>query len=133
MCVELFRYFFHCFVDNRHLHRHTPSYPTRRSTDLMRPTGIGRSRCRREPAGTGCESTDHIGSPRHLAATPRPRVPQQESVAVLAFLRVHLPARSEEHTSELQSLMRISYAVFCLTQTKHTHTVDTLKKAILEH
>src|SRR3546814_5627742 len=25
-----------------------------------------------------------------------------------------LPARSEEHTSELQSLMRISYAVFCL-------------------
>src|SRR3546814_4171063 len=28
--------------------------------------------------------------------------------------------RSEEHTSELQSLMRISYAVFCLTKTKHT-------------
>src|SRR3546814_7420221 len=27
---------------------------------------------------------------------------------------VHDPARSEEHTSELQSLMRISYAVFCL-------------------
>src|SRR3546814_10208180 len=27
------------------------------------------------------------------------------------------PARSEEHTSELQSLMRISYAVFCLKQT----------------
>src|SRR3546814_10486281 len=26
----------------------------------------------------------------------------------------HRPARSEEHTSELQSLMRISYAVFCL-------------------
>src|SRR3546814_8782227 len=26
----------------------------------------------------------------------------------------HLPLRSEEHTSELQSLMRISYAVFCL-------------------
>src|SRR3546814_9942588 len=30
--------------------------------------------------------------------------------------------RSEEHTSELQSLMRISYAVFCLKkQTNHTH------------
>src|SRR3546814_3827655 len=28
--------------------------------------------------------------------------------------------RSEEHTSELQSLMRISYAVFCLKQTKST-------------
>src|SRR3546814_9460784 len=33
--------------------------------------------------------------------------------------------RSEEHTSELQSLMRISYAVFCLkktTQNKHSYT-----------
>src|SRR3546814_3395246 len=35
-----------------------------------------------------------------------------------------LRSRSEEHTSELQSLMRISYAVFCLkkkNQTQHTH------------
>src|SRR3546814_4601779 len=31
-------------------------------------------------------------------------------------------ARSEEHTSELQSLMRISYAVFCLKKKKPTHT-----------
>src|SRR3546814_5497327 len=30
--------------------------------------------------------------------------------------------RSEEHTSELQSLMRISYAVFCLKKKKHTLT-----------
>src|SRR3546814_3532718 len=30
--------------------------------------------------------------------------------------------RSEEHTSELQSLMRISYAVFCLTKKKQKHT-----------
>src|SRR3546814_9682200 len=29
------------------------------------------------------------------------------------------PWRSEEHTSELQSLMRISYAVFCLKKKKH--------------
>src|SRR3546814_4017253 len=29
--------------------------------------------------------------------------------------------RSEEHTSELQSLMRISYAVFCLNKYKHNH------------
>src|SRR3546814_2012663 len=38
--------------------------------------------------------------------------------------RGHATERSEEHTSELQSLMRISYAVFCLKkkkkQTKHT-------------
>src|SRR3546814_4874645 len=30
-------------------------------------------------------------------------------------------ARSEEHTSELQSLMRTSYAVFCLTKTNTVH------------
>src|SRR3546814_5901359 len=31
-------------------------------------------------------------------------------------------ARSEEHTSELQSLMRLSYAVFCLTKTSRKQT-----------
>src|SRR3546814_2157739 len=33
-------------------------------------------------------------------------------------------ARSEEHTSELQSLMRISYAVFCLTKKTKTKQPD---------
>src|SRR3546814_10786883 len=33
-------------------------------------------------------------------------------------------ARSEEHTSELQSLMRISYAVFCLKKKKTKHTTN---------
>src|SRR3546814_7145623 len=33
--------------------------------------------------------------------------------------------RSEEHTSELQSLMRISYAVFCLKKKKITYTTHT--------
>src|SRR3546814_5595826 len=32
----------------------------------------------------------------------------------LAELAARIPSKSEEHTSELQSLMRISYAVFCL-------------------
>src|SRR3546814_1229535 len=32
--------------------------------------------------------------------------------------------RSEEHTSELQSLMRISYAVFCLTKTKYKQRLE---------
>src|SRR3546814_8328302 len=44
-----------------------------------------------------------------------------------AFLGAFFPpdfVRSEEHTSELQSLMRISYAVFCLKNKK-----QTLKKA----
>src|SRR3546814_1104660 len=38
--------------------------------------------------------------------------------------------RSEEHTSELQSLMRISYAVFCLKKKKHlkTHNIPTTKQ-----
>src|SRR3546814_9058981 len=35
--------------------------------------------------------------------------------------------RSEEHTSELQSLMRISYAVFCLKKKKHNSTKQTPK------
>src|SRR3546814_3542660 len=34
--------------------------------------------------------------------------------------------RSEEHTSELQSLMRISYAVFCLKKKKFTQTHTTI-------
>src|SRR3546814_1286897 len=35
-----------------------------------------------------------------------------------------VPGRSEEHTSELQSLMRISYAVFCLKKKKHRMSLD---------
>src|SRR3546814_2589905 len=38
------------------------------------------------------------------------------------------PTRSEEHTSELQSLMRISYAVFCLNKKKHMKPHHTLIK-----
>src|SRR3546814_1350394 len=43
--------------------------------------------------------------------------------------------RSEEHTSELQSLMRISYAVFCLKKKKttHTHKTTTLSPYTHEH
>src|SRR3546814_9766048 len=36
-----------------------------------------------------------------------------------SFIERPSPDRSEEHTSELQSLMRISYAVFCLKKKKH--------------
>src|SRR3546814_7528133 len=41
----------------------------------------------------------------------------------------HVADRSEEHTSELQSLMRISYAVFCLKNKKKTKNNNN-KKAI---
>src|SRR3546814_8954206 len=48
-----------------------------------------------------------------------------DDLGVVVAVQV-LAERSEEHTSELQSLMRISYAVFCLkkkttTNQKHTH------------
>src|SRR3546814_7769794 len=46
-------------------------------------------------------------SPRH------PRKPNPPGA-------VHVERRSEEHTSELQSLMRISYAVFCLKKKQNT-------------
>src|SRR3546814_7230126 len=39
------------------------------------------------------------------------------------FFAAALPLRSEEHTSELQSIMRISYAVFCLKKKKYTQVL----------
>src|SRR3546814_2715426 len=39
--------------------------------------------------------------------------------------------RSEEHTSELQSLMRISYAVFCLKKKQHKNIIETVIQYIL--
>src|SRR3546814_9945504 len=48
--------------------------------------------------------------------SPRPSLPM---LMPLAGTRVSM--RSEEHTSELQSLMRISYAVFCLKQKNKTN------------
>src|SRR3546814_4602864 len=56
---------------------------------------------------------------------------RDQALAVLAGLVSHsfdqnIEGRSEEHTSELQSLMRISYAVFCLKKkTKDTTPVHT--------
>src|SRR3546814_9735433 len=40
-------------------------------------------------------------------------------VLVVSLFVLQLTGRSEEHTSELQSLMRISYAVFCLKKKKN--------------
>src|SRR3546814_10100569 len=45
---------------------------------------------------------------------PRPRFTWNASASAPIGLYRLTPMRSEEHTSELQSLMRISYAVFCL-------------------
>src|SRR3546814_5170388 len=65
-----------------------------------------------------------------LPARVADEVPDHEEVAGEAHLGDHaqlVAERSEEHTSELQSLMRISYAVFCLKKKRNTssHTKTT--------
>src|SRR3546814_8765710 len=45
------------------------------------------------------------------------------SMIYVDIFSISQASRSEEHTSELQSLMRISYAVFCLKKKKHTNTI----------
>src|SRR3546814_5635263 len=53
----------------------------------------------------------------------------KEPFSALAFKIMTDPfVRSEEHTSELQSLMRISYAVFCLKKTKQTDRIQEHNK-----
>src|SRR3546814_7994042 len=52
-----------------------------------------------------------------------PRVAQGETLRAFDRDFNLIPDRSEEHTSELQSLMRISYAVFCLTKKKKYRTL----------
>src|SRR3546814_2213250 len=60
------------------------------------------------------------------AAPPAPAAPRSTSRTTSPAVR----QRSEEHTSELQSLMRISYAVFCLKKKKNlqkTHLLSNRK------
>src|SRR3546814_4696319 len=67
---------------------------------------VGCGRRSSKAAGDGGHRGAHLGDPADV-------VPAADALRAL---------RSEEHTSELQSLMRISYAVFCLKNKKHiTH------------
>src|SRR3546814_2072977 len=69
----------------------------------------------------------------HGATVPAPDRPARPSLAGRSAGHAAVPRerpRSEEHTSELQSLMRISYAVFCLKQKNNTHTANTHQKNI---
>src|SRR3546814_7267858 len=62
------------------------------------------------------------GRPHEQGA--RIRIEQQQIAFADLAPHVAHPAEhrsSEEHTSDLQSLMRISYAVFCFNKTKHRH------------
>src|SRR3546814_4205649 len=82
--------------------------------------------------GKGNEEIDReIGDPKHK---PNPCLGPVEKAPFYAIkiypgdgsttvgLKIDEHCRSEEHTSELQSLMRISYAVFCLKKKKHKTT-----------
>src|SRR3546814_7054809 len=80
----------------------------------------------------------HFGSPiaangHDTIARSRPALPMSAPRAAKALDRGAFPGRSssrggrnrsEEHTSELQSLMRISYAVFCLKKKKNNQKAD---------
>src|SRR3546814_10530773 len=84
--------------------------PTRRSWPAQcraRLSIFDRARAEQERCRSG--ATEPVG--RWVAQHARHR---------LIGARSGLPRRSEEHTSELQSLMRISYAVFCLTKKYNT-------------
>src|SRR3546814_8471491 len=64
--------------------------------------------------------TASMGAARpDVSVVPRPSV---ASFVAGAAEQVKHCYRSEEHTSELQSLMRISYAVFCLKKKKQKYT-----------
>src|SRR3546814_5190569 len=66
-----------------------------------------------------CREADAAGAIVRAGRIEGGRQIRRLELRVVALARHPRPARSEEHTSELQSLMRISYAVFCLKQ-KHT-------------
>src|SRR3546814_18184427 len=73
-------------------------------------------------------------------ARPQRRPAQQEGRKAMSpftplgdTVNIDVSSRSEEHTSELQSLMRISYAVFCLkkknkTKAKPSHDITSQKQ-----
>src|SRR3546814_9654694 len=70
-------------------------------------------------------AADHEGLGSRLFAESDLSLSWQQKVVETG----HRAVRSEEHTSELQSLMRISYAVFCLKKKKkkHTHRDNQMK------
>src|SRR3546814_4979948 len=86
------------------VHRETENQPA-----IRRPCA---DRCKISASIAARASESTIAPPEGLATASGPLQP-------LPSKRSQPPSRSEEHTSELQSLMRISYAVFCLKKKKH--------------
>src|SRR3546814_2522611 len=77
--------------------------------------------------GLNCGRWDYIFSYiKTFRAHPNRVLPERGQVGMTqpflkAYSELLIQTRSEEHTSELQSLMRIPYAVFILTTKKNTH------------
>src|SRR3546814_9342470 len=72
-------------------------------------------------AGIAKSSTSRSPTPRASSSTAsKSRIPERGSRAFSHASKSRLLSSSEEHTSELQSLLRISYAVFCLRKNKKT-------------
>src|SRR3546814_2677099 len=63
----------------------------------------------------------------------RTSLPPMRAFLEEAMTRIGSHKRSEEHTSELQSLMRISYAVFCLKKTKQNKRTENQPLSQLIH
>src|SRR3546814_10707823 len=82
--------------------------------------GIARHRRAPQPPGCGCCAVT-VQDLAPDGATREANRRDRESIRVR--IRGERHKRSEEHTSELQSLMRISYAVFCLK--KKNKKIDT--------
>src|SRR3546814_5188116 len=73
-----------------------------------------------EDMAVGGDKAVEIGESRRFARhVERPEIGEQDAAAQHDGI-ILLPDRSEEHTSELQSLMRLSYAVFCLKKKNNT-------------
>src|SRR3546814_2658751 len=85
----------------------------------------------------GPASAFNAGIPPLVAAGKNLKLSRPRSSPAMMFDALATPgrkgmplARSEEHTSELQSLMRISYAVFCLKKKNNTQQVKNLQHDI---
>src|SRR3546814_2267571 len=100
-------------------------------TTLFRSQPEDRTISGREPvARRGARRQQRLFRSRHLLFD-RHRRREHRSRRGAQMVQSRRRPRSEEHTSELQSLMRISYAVFCLkkkTKTKTTYTPKNTQK-----
>src|SRR3546814_2909883 len=90
--------------------------PRRVPRHYRRRASRGAARIKKASRPLRANARDREAGNAWAASPPRPATPDRAILALVRFDIVDrvLDGRSEEHTSELQSLMRISYAVFCL-------------------